>query len=343
MASSSSTTKPPPCATCGKNIDILRCKGCLNHYCRPHFNDYRDKLAHELDVLTGVHDQLEQTLNQTTEAPRSHPLFKLINEWENESMQKIRQAAGEARKQLMAILTSSNSSNISTDLHKVALELKQGREEEDGFYEGDLFSWKCKLNELKQRLETPHFITVDEDDTTKFINKIRVLRHENDTFDQVLGPARIEEQGEVVVHILSRGHAEVRGKQEYTSGTHRITLKIEDSDAGSWIFFGLISKATPMQNNSFESASSFGWVAVAWSNHVYIAGTNTPGHGGYLSDCQKNDMIDLEFDCENHLLRMKDIRSSKQYTLQIDITKCPFPWLLHVNIGYPDDRVRIMN
>ena len=63
---------------------------------------------------------------------------------------------------------------------------------------------------------------------------------------------------------------------------------------------------------------------------------------GYISDYAVNDTIELEMDCYRRLIRLRNNRTNKRHKLPIDLDKCPFPWIFHVNLGSNGDRLRIV-
>ncbi|CAF1283100.1 unnamed protein product [Didymodactylos carnosus] len=326
---------------CSKPIGILRCEGCQKLFCRSDLNEHRNELSNQLDGLTVEHDAFQHTLNQATADSRTQGLIRRIDAWEKESKLKIRQAADEARRQI-EIHAVRNAKEISTRFREMADRLQQARKE-DAFDERDLKRWTEQLEQLKENFVSPSSVAVEEEQGT-FIAKIQVKDVEvlGKRFDQVLyGFAVVDDGGLAVVCNYYNNHgAQVRGKGEYSGGLHEIQLKIENY-ADGFLFFGINSKSTAMQNNSCTSMSSYGWAAGA-NNTVYIHGQGSNNYKGYVSDFRVNDIIELELDCYRRLIRMRNHRSNKQHELPIDLDKCPFPWVLHLNLGSYGDRLRIV-
>lgn len=349
MAEASSTTtsqRPssamkPPCVTCSKPIGILRCEGCQKLFCRKDLNEHRNGLTQQLDVLTTEHDAFQQVLNQTKADPSSHALIRRIDAWEKESITKIRQAADEARRQIETFV-DTNAQEISTRFREMADRLKQERKE-DTFDERDLKRWMEQLAQLEQNFTSPSSVEVGEDPGV-FIAKIQVKDVETlgKIFQQVSGSTQLADGGLAVVCVSKSPNqaAEVRSKGEYSRGIHTIQLKIENYSNGA-LFFGVVSKSTPMQNYSYNTAPSCGWLAGV-NNTVYIHGQASNNYNGYVSDFKVNDIVELEIDCYRRCIKMKNNRTNKQYELPIDLAKCPFPWLFDVNFSTYGDRIRIV-
>jgi uncharacterized Fe-S cluster-containing radical SAM superfamily protein len=106
----SSSTSKAPCATCGsKGIGIFKCEGCGQVFCRKHVIEHRDVLSQQLDEIVLEYDTLRQTMAESQDKSNhhDHPLMKQIDQWEKESIKKIRQTADEARQQVNALTGSS--------------------------------------------------------------------------------------------------------------------------------------------------------------------------------------------------------------------------------------------
>ena len=159
------------CILCGKDKATLRCGGCLQEYCFNHSLDHRQKLNKQLDDIEINRHQFRQILLQQTIDPEKQVLIQQINEWEYESIIKIRQTAEEARQTLLKY-TSNHVKQIEIDLNKLNDHIKQSREDND-FYETDLKYWNDELKRLIKELDKPSNVNLRQD-TTPFIYKISV-------------------------------------------------------------------------------------------------------------------------------------------------------------------------
>jgi hypothetical protein len=330
-----------PCEKCSKPIGILRCEGCQKQFCRTDFNEHRNEISNRLEELTIEHNKFLESLNQTTADPRTHALIRRIDAWEEESKQKIRQAAEEARR-LIEAHAAINAKEISTRFREMVGRLKQAQEKET-FDERDLKRWTEQLEQLKANFTSPSSVAVEEEQGT-FIAKIQVKDLEvlGNRFEQTSGYAQLGDGGLTVIYNNNSYNyiTQVRGKGEYSRGIHKIQFKIE-SYANTFLFFGMNSKSTPMQNNICNTASSYGWTAAA-NNAVYMHGQCFNNYKEYVSDYATNDMIELELDCYRRLIRMRNQRTNKQYELPIDLEKCPFPWVVQLNLNHYTTRLRIV-
>ena len=161
----------------------------------------------------------------------------------------------------------------------------------------------------------------------------------NEIFEQRIGGVEIVEDGFVAVHNSSINSGEVRGKQEYTSGKHRLRFQIERSS--TYIFIGIISKTTPMMQNSYQSLSSYGWI----SQDHYYAGGVIRRKGGIFSDYDnlENNIIELIIDVNTQTLHYTNEKTKQSRKLTIDLNKCSLPWQLIVNLSGYEDRIRLLS
>ncbi|CAF3643165.1 unnamed protein product [Rotaria sp. Silwood1] len=337
-----STSSKPRCAICNKAVGIFSCYGCSRYFCLPHANEHRQLLAKELDEeIVLVHDQLQQNFNEITTKPHLHPLMKEIDEWEQQSMDKIRQVADDARKQLLSII-GKHMDNIKISLGLLAEQLQKARTD-DEFVETDIKEWKELLEKLKKEMNTPQEIKIQKDNNmATLIHKISI--NENsliiDVFDRTDGNIRIEDNGRVIIHDQSVHDSAARGRCEYSSGQQRFRFKIEQLDGNKWAFFGIVSKNAAIQRQSYYTLTTYGW---AGRNQVYLNGVQNIGFGGYRSDMEVNDVLELFVDCDRQRICLTNERTHSSYELDVNVAKCPFPWQLNFCLTYPHDRVHFLS
>ncbi|CAF5155127.1 unnamed protein product, partial [Rotaria sp. Silwood1] len=196
MASSTISSKVL-CVVCNKGKGSFKCEGCLRMFCPKHSNDHRNDLSKQLEEIVVARDLIQQTLIQQMEDPQQHPLVKKINQWEQESIVKIRQAAEEARNRLIKT-TTEYTNDLKKKLNNLSDELRQSQEDND-FIETDLQQWIQKLEELKKELHNSTTVTIQED-STPLVSKILIGNQNTfDVFERVCGTAEIKENGCLVV------------------------------------------------------------------------------------------------------------------------------------------------
>jgi len=334
-----STSKKAPCATCGKVTGMFTCRGCQKDFCTRHVAEHRQELGKQMDELTLNHDRFRQNLMEQTTEPRLDPLMKQIDEWEQQSIDRIHRVADDTRKQLQNTI-KEHTTKLNQALTKIADELCKAREDDD-FFETDLKQWMGKLDQLKKDLAHPPNIKIQQENNTviPFIPKITRVASPKETFGQLIGDIATEDGGQVIVKKQGDGFAAVRGNGEYVSGEHQFRFKIEEYHLGKWIFIGIISKDMDLQAASYKNQSSYGW---AGSNEVYLNSVHLSGFNGYKSDIEKNDIVELFVDCDQETIRLTNERTQNVYELRIETNKCPFPWQLNFCLYYLKDRIRIL-
>jgi hypothetical protein len=277
--------------------------------------------------------------------------MKEIVQWEKESIVKIQQRAKELRQELLQSVTI-HESELSRKLHHLSEKLKESREN-DSFIETDLQDWKKTLYNLKTDLASPSTISISQRDNVSLVQNITlILTKAKESFESVSdltkakesfesvsdNKVRIEENRQVAVRDNTQDPTEVRGKNEYASGCHEIRLRIENF-SGRWMFLGINSKLTLLQNRSFQSKSSYGW---STNNYIWLQGLAQSNHLDALIAMEMNDVITLILDCDNRRISMINERTKIRDELIVNIDSCPFPWQLHVNLYEKNGRVRIV-
>ena len=158
------------CTICNRKASA-KCEGCSQTFCYNHLNGHRQELNQQFDELEITRDLLRQAITEQTAQPQNHSLFQQIDKWEHDSINKIRQAADEAR-QLILTRTTGHVTQIETKLAKLTDQLRQSREEHD-FVETDLNHWKDELTRLTNELDKPPNFAIRQD-TTALVTKILV-------------------------------------------------------------------------------------------------------------------------------------------------------------------------
>jgi chromosome segregation ATPase len=159
------------CVTCGKERAVMKCGGCSQDFCFNHMTDHRQELSKQLDEIEVTRDVFRQTLTEQTSKPQKHALMQQIDQWERDSINKIRETAEEARKLLLK-QTTGYFTEMEVKLNKLTNQLRESRQEND-FIETDLQQWNQQLKRLKDELNKPSTIIVRHD-STPLVTKICV-------------------------------------------------------------------------------------------------------------------------------------------------------------------------
>ena len=296
-------------------------------------------LNQQMDVLTLDYDQLQEAVIECTTKPRDHSLVKQVDEWERKAIEHVQEMASDARRQILLTL-EKQTIRMNEDLIQLKQQLCRARQDED-FFESDLKEWNNKLGILRKVLAVPITINIAQPEKRPLaILPITFgICTPSGFFERSTGDIRIEDNGQLILHGMTSSQAAVRGRDELGWSQHLFRFKIESLTNIEWILFGVISKDAPVQEESYLTASSYGW---GGKNQVYINGVENSTHNGYKTDMKMNDTMSLLIDCRQQTLRLTNERTRSTYTLEIDITKCPFPWQLNLNLYNPNDRVRVI-
>ncbi|CAF0980081.1 unnamed protein product [Adineta ricciae] len=333
MASSTDSTKVS-CAICKKAKGQFKCEGCSQTFCPNHSIEHRNELSKQFDEIVFTYDSIQQALLQQTQGLQQHPLVQKLNQWEADSILKIQQVAQQLRNEL-SNESVQRTSETREELQQVSNELKQGREDND-YSEIELRKWIQKLESIEKELLNPTNACIYED-SAALVRKISIVRQGIlDRFDRTSVNGKIEENGYVVTKDNLSGHIEVRGKNEYTTGSYTLRFQVDYLIPNGWIFFGIISNFTPMKNESFASSTTYGW---SNRHQTYTAGNlNNPS----TLEVLEGDVIVLLINCDEQTIEMTNERLNRTQKLPIDTQKCLFPWQLHLNLHAPNTKVRIL-
>ena len=149
MSSSSTTTtaKGPNCAVCEKKSGIFTCGGCSRAFCTEHANKHRQLLGKEMDEIVIQHDQLLQSIHEQTNDISQCSTMREIEQWEQRSIDKIKQIGNITREKLSQYLAEQRQRTQAT-VQELTEKLSTARREDD-FVETDLKRWSDRIYELK--------------------------------------------------------------------------------------------------------------------------------------------------------------------------------------------------
>ncbi|CAF1063100.1 unnamed protein product [Adineta steineri] len=328
------------CVICNKAAGLYDCRECQRTFCKKHVAEHNLELSKQMDDVIYHHDLLQQQLNEQDTTSSQHPLMMEINNWERESVEKIRLAAEKARCDLDQLLTS-NKKLVTKELEGISPQLKTSKEADD-YSEKNLTGWLQALEKLKNQLSSPSDVKLQKikDETwLQHLGIVEVLLNSSEKFEKVCGNAHILENGLVAEHDGTASTAEIRGFEKYSTGIHKISLKIEKLSNNQWMFWGIISQNTAAKNDSYSSKSANGWTS---TKQVYLNGACNNGYNNYLADIVENDILYLTLNCDRQIIELENERTKQKNSIPINLRGCPFPWQLHINLCYSNDRIRIL-
>ena len=161
------------CVTCKKEKAGYKCEGCGQYFCINHLLEHQRELGKELDEIEDHRNLFQQKIIETKANPQKQLLIQQVNQWEKNSIQKIQQTAENAR-QVLVKHTNRYISEIEMKLEQLTNQLKYNRQEND-FNEIILNQLKQKFQELENELNTPSSVSIQQDGSSSFINKLTVI------------------------------------------------------------------------------------------------------------------------------------------------------------------------
>jgi chromosome segregation ATPase len=140
------------CSVCPKGAGSCYCPGCKAYFCNKDFRNHREMLAHGLDELTVNRNELQEKINKASSHKHSgSSLLSRIDAWQDDTIQKVKQAAQQARQQVLKIINSKRE-EITRQFQALSKEMEQLRETED-VLEQDLSRLKNQIKQLHKGLE----------------------------------------------------------------------------------------------------------------------------------------------------------------------------------------------
>ncbi|CAF1428893.1 unnamed protein product [Adineta steineri] len=164
------------CIICNKDKITYLCEGCSRNFCLMDLTKHRQVLNEELKHIINDYNQFKHRF--TDQKPTSHDLSLIdqINEWEINSINKIKQRARNCRE----IVTESLQTCINdiemkfSDLNE---QIKQIQNENE-FNEINLNYLRNEFKKIREELDNPSNISIQQD-SQPFINEISVISLEN--------------------------------------------------------------------------------------------------------------------------------------------------------------------
>lgn len=229
--------------------------------------------------------------------------------------------------------------HASETLKYLSQRLRKAREDDD-YIENDLQSWTIKIESLKKDLTTLNLsLILHEDLKTVLIPKIELssLKQQifpDDMFSRSVGDIYIEDNGQLAIHGLKkRSDAFLCGRNEYTTGKHKIRFIINKKDPEYLTTFGIAS---------MHSQSS----VYGWSSDDQTVGGKYSQTQNYLNQQDMKDeiilQIELTIDCDKKKISYLNERTRCTKEINVDMNSCPFPWQLYFYLYDINDRIRLL-
>ncbi|CAF0794569.1 unnamed protein product [Adineta steineri] len=181
MALANNKTK---CFICNEKKITYCCEGCSKRFCLIHLTEHRQILNKEFKRLINDCEQFKQRINkpkQNRQYLQNQLLIKQIDQWERNSIEKIKQKAQETRK----IIHDSSElfiNEIQMKFNDLSQQIKY-MEKENEFNEINLEYLRNQLKEITEELNNSSNISIKED-SQSFVNEISIISSKKSKFNE---------------------------------------------------------------------------------------------------------------------------------------------------------------
>ncbi|UJR14240.1 hypothetical protein I4U23_001230 [Adineta vaga] len=337
-----------PCISC-ENIDsngIFKCEGCSQTFCLKHTNEHRFCLDYQLERMIDEHETIFHLFNNTKQ--QSSLLFDQINQWEIDSITKIKQISNDTREKIQQ-LAQIQKQHTKDKFNKISKELENARTTHE-YLEKDLYKWKIQLEQLHYDITSlsPTIILHEKLNSTIIknisVSKVNEQLLLKDSLVSDSNHIQFDDQHHIAMHCgPKRTPCYVTGTQEYLSGQYQIRLFISKKTSDFSLSFNIISKSMEKLISSSHSSEflTYGWQSDDCVNpsHCYSSMYK------YYPDFKGQTKFHLELflDCDNHKIRYFNEKTKREREIDVDLDKCPLPWKLHFYLYDIGDSIRLLS
>ncbi|CAF1167309.1 unnamed protein product [Adineta steineri] len=166
------TTNKTQCFTCNKDKITYLCDGCLKNFCLMDLTRHRQILNHELHHIINDYDQFKQIFNEQKPSLHDLSLIDQINQWELDSIDKIKQKAKDSRE---IVIKSSETflNDIEMKFSDLNGQIKQFHNENE-FNEINLNYLRTELLKIREEYNNPPTTSIQLD-FQPFTNDIPII------------------------------------------------------------------------------------------------------------------------------------------------------------------------
>ncbi|CAF4174281.1 unnamed protein product [Adineta steineri] len=166
------TNNKTQCFTCNKDKITYPCEGCLKNFCLMDLTKHRQILNNELHHIINDYNQFKHIFAEKKPNPHDLSLIDQINQWEINSIEKIKQRAKNCREIVTESLQTCIN-DIEMKFNDLNGQLKQIHNENE-FNEINLNYLRNELIKMREELDNPSKISVQQD-SQSFINEMSVI------------------------------------------------------------------------------------------------------------------------------------------------------------------------
>ncbi|CAF1382653.1 unnamed protein product [Adineta steineri] len=166
------TTNKTHCFICNKDKITYPCEGCSQRFCLMDLTKHRQILNNELNHIINDYKQFKHRFTEQKPNPRDLSLIDQINQWEIDSIDKIKQRAKNCREIITASLQTCMN-DIKMKFNELNKQLKQIKNENE-FNEINLNYLRNELIKIREELNNSSIMSIEQD-SQSFINEISII------------------------------------------------------------------------------------------------------------------------------------------------------------------------
>lgn len=160
------------CYSCRKQTRTFLCEGCSQNFCFDDLTKHLEDLHVELEKIENDHDEFRQTLNDEKANIRQCSSIRQIDEWEKDSINKIKQQAKACREEVIQF-KNKHLSQFENRLNNLVKKMKDLRPKNQ-FNELDLNLLRGRFKRITEDFQKPKNIFIEQDFST-FVGRISVI------------------------------------------------------------------------------------------------------------------------------------------------------------------------
>ncbi|CAF1474702.1 unnamed protein product [Rotaria magnacalcarata] len=329
------------CIKCKKFGQIFTCNGCQESYCDQHIAEHREELSRKMNDIDKDYHHFQEDLNEN-EIIQTY--LSRIDQWELDSMNKIRKTAEAARHDLSKMFDRMKN-RLKTTCNEIHVDI-ESKQREKHYSEIHLNKWIEQLEQLRNIHKTS-FTDDIINETQSSIQLIKIVdRNESfsidefhsyppEKFDKIVGKIILSD-GQRTAKCSGRkwNGSDVSGKNLYSFGVHTIRFRVKINGRNN-PFFGITSSVTALNPYNHKTPYAYGWWELPFDK-------NEPDKSKDQS-IRTDDELTLTLDCINSQIQFEHHRTKKIVYESISHELCPFPWKVAIVLYSPGDSVSILS
>lgn len=356
------------CSKCMKTDGSISCDGCQKHFCRQHLSEHHKEILKQVDQ---INDECETFRQKLPEENDPSPLLTAIDEWEQESIEKIQSTAENARADVEKY-AQQTLINLNAAVSRITGSIKANRDS-TAMAEVNMKRWSEQLEGLQELMKQPFPVGLTKDDSpSSTVNMIKTTYNPpiptatnaatyvmqvgvnddssnkleshtsflkntetnvDDHFHRFAGHVKLSENGLVATCV---GFSSICGMKLYTTGAHRIQFRI-NAKKNDGLFFGILSSTKQITARATELPSAYGWRDYT---RTIINGSLHP-KAYREKNIERGDLITLTIDCDNAEILLTHHDLKHKLRLSVNLNECPLPWKLLVS-SFGGDTIAIL-